>query len=83
MFSWGEKHFFETCLNETHFIQKVLFPSYIHDHSASLGESFHASIDEVPFSGLSLTAGQSILGSISAKLELRKIIWKHLTSSTI
>ena len=26
---------------ETYRIQRVIFPSYIHDHNASLGESLH------------------------------------------
>lgn len=60
-FLWKkEKHFLEKCLHEIHFIQRVLFPSYMLDHHAKFAE-FSRQIYEVPFSGSSLTAGQSIL----------------------
>ena len=44
MFSWGEKTFSlegKKKKKETYRIQRVIFPSYIHDHNASLGESLH------------------------------------------
>lgn len=41
-FSWGEKKniFLEKSLNETYSIQKVIFPSYIHDPHAKFGKTF-------------------------------------------